>query len=307
MAYENEKRPGSTKHFTQDPHPVHRLYALMESSSKKNRSLASFLLRNVYDVPALTIAEVATRAGVSKSSVVRMCNQLGYKGYRDFRMAMAENRGMLRGSAVLGSDIPPDMHPEEPLSSLAQKVIQINVEVLLDTLRLVDLRVLEQVVDAIFGANYVYLFAIGSSAPVALDAQQRFLRLGIRAHGYTDPHVIANAVVYAGKEDLVFAVSYSGASRDVVETLALARQGSVRTVLLTSIPESPASRYADLTLLSSVRRAPIPAETVASRISQLAIIDILCAAIGLRMSDERIKKAEEVEWLLTKRRIAEVH
>ena len=282
--------------------PTQRLYAFRERSPERVRGLAEYLLRRSSDVPNLTIGTVAAEAGVSKSTVVRLCSALGYSGYREFRMAMAENRGMLRGVEVLGSDIPVDVEPGGSLATLAQRVVHINAEVLLDTLRQLDVEVLQEVTACCLRADHVLFFGVGSSAPIVMDASQRFLRLGIRSTFHLDPHVLANALMYSSERDVLFAISYSGASREVVEALQLAEQQALTTVVLTSIPDSIATRHASLTLISSVRRAPVPAETVASRVSQLAIIDVLCAAIGLELDPEAIAKAARAERELQRRR-----
>ena len=47
--------------------------------------------------------------------------------------------------------------------------------------------------------------------------------------------------------------------------------------------------------------APIPTESIASRISQLALIDVICAAIGIRRSGEAIPNAELFYLELSKR------
>lgn len=282
--------------------PTQRLNAFRERSPARARGLVEYLLRRSRDVPSLTIGTVAAEAGVSKSTVVRLCSALGYSGYREFRMAMAENRGMLKGVEVLGSDIPADLAQGESLATLAQRVVHINAEVLLDTLRQLDVEVLEQVTACCLGAEHVLFFGVGSSAPIVMDASQRFLRLGIKASFHFDPHVLANALMYSSQRDVLFAISYSGASREVVEALQLAQQQALTSVVLTSIPDSVATHYATHTLISSVRRAPVPAETVASRVSQLAIIDVLCAGIGLSLDPDAIAKAVRAEHELQRRR-----
>lgn len=283
--------------------PLQRLTRMQQGSNKTERKIAAFVLENLTAIPSWSISEFAQGANVSETTVVRFCRALGYNGYREFRMEMAENAGALRASIDLGTEIPADLSEDETLESIARKVVRINAEVLVDTVNLIDFDRLEQAISMILAAHRVFLFGFGSSTPVVYDAFQRFLRLGIRAVTSSDPHIITSMIVNAVPEDLVLGVSFSGASADLVDAFEIARELGVGTIAITSYPGSPITQYADVTLYSAVRRAPIPTESIASRISQLALIDVICAAIGIRRSGEAIPNAELFYRKLAKKRI----
>ncbi|MBV9634845.1 MAG: SIS domain-containing protein, partial [Methylobacteriaceae bacterium] len=139
----------------------------------------------------------------------------------------------------------------------------------------------------IVAANHVHLVGFGSSAPVAFDAYQRLLCLGLTVSVHSDPHVLAAVTANVRRGALFFGITCSGRTRDLIEAFETAGANGVRRIVITSDPGSPATRVADIVLVSSVRRSPLARETIATRISQLAIVEMLCVGIALHYSDSQ--------------------
>jgi DNA-binding MurR/RpiR family transcriptional regulator len=267
------------------------------------RRVARYIAENPQIVASMSIGELARETGSNKTAVVRACKLSGYKGYRELRAALLENRGLIRGAELLGFDVPSGAHATDDILDVAREVIKINLEVLQETLTLLNKMTLRHAVDSILRARHVFLVGFGSSAPVAQDAYQRFLRLRVSSSFCADPHVLASIVANLSSDELLFCVSYSGATRDIVEALETAKRLRTQSIIVTSVPRSIAARLADIVLVSAVRRKPRMAETVASRVAQLAVIDTICALIALRKEHELGAVTERIGKELSKRRI----
>lgn len=283
--------------------PHQKLTSFSVRASSAQRRLIRYLQGNIVSAASLSIDRLAAEAEVSETTVVRLSKAIGYNGFRDFKAALIENRGILRGAQLLGSDIPDEISSDESVLSIAKKVIRTNSEALLETAELLESEPLESVVAAILHARTVTLVGFGSSSPVALDAYQRFLRLAIRASYYSDPHVAAVAAANARKGDLFLCVSYSGESKDIVETLKVARSGGAECIVLTNTPDSTAAGLADQTLVAAFRRKHLPTETVSSRIAQLAVVDVLCVILAVRKADTVIPVTARIERALQLKRL----
>ncbi len=175
---------------------------------------------------------------------------------------------------------------EERADNLAREVVKINIEALQDTLTLLDEGTLLHAVDTILSAKHVFLIGFGTSAPVIQDAYQRFLRLQVPASICSDAHVLASIIVNMRLDDLLFCISYSGTSRDIIEALEAAQRRKISTITLTSVPKSAAAELSDTVLISALRRTPQTTESVAARVAQFVVIDIICAIIALRKESE---------------------
>ncbi len=291
----------TSAHSTDDP--ISRLQTIGSFSSTAIERLAQFAIKRREDVPSMAIGDFAEAAGASQTTVVRLCKELGYAGYKEFRMAMAASRGTRRNADLLGLDVPLEAASTDDLDVLAMQVIRINADILADTLKLIDPEAIRRAIDLMLSSTHIHLVGFGSSAPLALDIYQRLLRLGMTASYDFDPHVVATIAATAPPGSLLFGVSYSGTTRDLVETLEIAKTHKLRSIVLTSFAASPAAHVADVMLLSALRSTGRPAEAISSRISQLAIVDVLFVGLALR-HPWKAEMVEAAERALDRKRIS---
>lgn len=287
-----------------DLHPLQQVMSAVSDMPESCRAVARYILDNPQRVASFSIGELARLTRSNKTAVVRVCQLSGYRGYRELRAALLENRGLVRGAELLGFDVPPDADVSDDRLHVAREVIKINLEVLQETLTLLDKAALESSADRILAARHVFLTGFGSSAPVAQDTYQRFLRLQISSSACADPHILASIAANISPSDLLFCVTYSGETRDIIEALETARQRQAATITLTSVPRSSAARLSDVVLLSAASRKARAGETVASRVAQLAVVDVITAIIALRKKGELRGGSERIEQELSKKRIS---
>ena len=261
------------------------LAGLALSGESALRRTAQWIADHQDQAAGLSITDLAAAIGVSETTVFRLCRALGFDGYRALRLALAEHRGLARGTRLA---LPPGAAPTngagaEPVAArIARRIIEADAQALFDTLHLIDPAMLEQATQQLLEARHIYLLGFGSSFPVATDAYQRFLRLGLVASAHCDPHVLAALASNPPPDSLFFAITYSGQTRDIVETLETAGRRGCTRIVLTGNPRGPVTELAETVLLSAVRRSGVVRESIATRISQLAVIDMLCAGLALR-------------------------
>jgi glucosamine 6-phosphate synthetase-like amidotransferase/phosphosugar isomerase protein len=87
----------------------------------------------------------------------------------------------------------------------------------------------------------------------------------------------------------------SGRSRDLVDALKAAKERKATTIVLTSNGGATAARLADILLISAVQPERAARETVATRISQLAIVDVLCTALALKQRKDSTTELDPLE------------
>src|SRR5262249_14798406 len=173
------------------------------------------------------------------------------------------------------------------------------------TPQLLDEQSLERVVEALLKATEVYLVGFGSSTPIALDLYQRLLRLGVRAGACSDPHILTVITTNLERTAVLFGITYSGQSRDLVDALKAAKARKATTIVLTSNGGATAARLADILLISAVHPEMAARETVATRISQLAIVDVLCTALALKRRKDNAGESDPFEKEITQVRTKE--
>jgi DNA-binding MurR/RpiR family transcriptional regulator len=264
----------------QAPDTVQRLLHATRVGDSTTARLASWLLQQRQKIVDLPISRFAQETGVTETTIVRFCKGIGYSGYRELRLALVQSVGVAKGLQLGAGESSPEPGDGSMLS-LAKKLVAINTGVLTRTPQLLDEQSLEQAVEALLKGTEVYLVGFGSSTPIALDLYQRLLRLGIRATICSDPHILTVITTNLEPGAVLFGVTYSGQSRDLVDALKAVKGREATRIVLTSNAGAAAARLADILLISAVPEMAAR-ETVATRISQLAIVDVLCTALTMR-------------------------
>jgi DNA-binding MurR/RpiR family transcriptional regulator len=108
---------------------------------------------------------------------------------------------------------------------------------------------------------------------------QKLLRIGLPCHSYADVHLALTGAALAGPADVSVAVSCSGETPDVLEPVRTAREAGAMTVAITNNPRSSLAAMADHVLVSTGRETAFRPGALASRISQLLIVD--CVFVGV--------------------------
>jgi DNA-binding MurR/RpiR family transcriptional regulator len=270
------------EHVVEAPDTVQRLLHASRVGDAMTARLAAWLLEKRGQIVDLPISRFAQETGVTETTIVRFCKAVGYSGYRELRLALVQSVGIAKGLQLGAEERKIPESGDGSMLSLARKIVATNTDVLMRTSRLLDEQSLERAIEALLKGTEIYLVGFGSSTPVALDLYQRLLRLRVRASICSDPHILTVITTNLDPRAVLFGITYSGQSRDLVDALKAAKTKKATTVVLTSNGGATAARLADILLISAVQPEMAARETVATRISQLAIVDILCTALTLK-------------------------
>lgn len=259
-----------------------RLRELRPRLAEAERRLATYILRHPRLVLDSSITLVASRARVSEATVVRLCRRIGCRGYQDLRIRLAGD--LVQPPRQIYGEIEPTDDP----SAIKRKVFGLSVRALEETLDVLDDRELERAADAMVGARRLDFYGVGASGIVALDAQQKFLRIGLDAQAFVDPHLQAASAALLRKGDVAMGISESGSTRDTVHALGVARAAGATTVAITRYGPSPIGKVAGIRLHTLSRESGIRGGALASRIAQLAVVDTLLMGVALRRYDQTL-------------------
>lgn len=248
------------------------------------KKVVNYVLNNPYEVIHLNVTDLAEASGVSDATVVRMCKRIGYKGFYQMKLALAEELGKYQ---MTGYSDPLD-NPQN-----AREVIKCQIRDLVRIADLLDNDKAEQVAEMICGSRRVFVLAVGNTIPVAMDFSFRLCRLGISA---TCSAIIEHgmvSMVNGDRRDLLIAISHSGSSRHVIQAVEMAEQRNMSTVAVTSSSSSPLARMTQISLLTTVENPLFGEYGLASHIYDQAVLDALVYLSAAKM-DKNIKDVEEL-------------
>lgn len=253
-----------------------KIQMLLPKLSKAEQRVADYILNNSNKVISLSVAGLAEVSGVSDATVVRACKSLGFSSYQEFKVTLA--RDTVSPLQSIHAEIDWNDSPQ----LVIDKVFQENIHTLQYTHNTISQDALMQAADVLQKARRVVIFALGNSSAIALDLQHKLMRLGIFAQAFWDTHMQEIAAVQCGEGDVVFAISHSGSSIDVVESTKLGRSNGACVISLSNIGRSPLSKISDIALTTASRETEYRLTSIASRIAQMTVIDCLYTLIALK-------------------------
>ena len=251
-----------------------RLQGAYSGLRAAEQRVADFVLKHPDELIYLTVTELAERTHTSESTVVRLCQKIGYKGYQEFKIVLA------RDLVEPATEIYAAIEPGDDLATVKTKVFQANAQALRDTIEVLDDEQLQRAVDALAKARRVELYGVGGSAPLALDAYHKFLKLGLQAIALSDGDLMAMSSSLLGAEDVALGISHTGASRDVTDALGRAKAHGATTICITHRPSSPITKVSTVVLVTAAQQTAFRSDASSSRIAQLTIIDTLYVGVA---------------------------
>jgi RpiR family transcriptional regulator, carbohydrate utilization regulator len=249
---------------------------------RSERKVADSVLANAEQIIHYSVSQLAEEAKVSDPTVIRFCRSLGFKGFQDFKIRLAQS--VVPTVRTIHESV--DQNAEPP--DLVQRVFEANIDAIRSSLKTLDFLTVGAVVDALARANRIIFHGLGGSAAVAMDAYHKFFRIGIPCVWLDDVHMALMAASMMKPGEVFVVISHSGASRDVVETAEVAAATGATTVAIVSYSKTPLAKVVNHTLRVGSAEIDFRFEPMASRIAQLSVIDVLSVGVSLKRSDEVI-------------------
>jgi len=220
-------------------HVTERLEGAYAGLSPRLQQAARYMLDAPDEVAFHSLRQLAGRAGVHPSTLVRLARQLGYPGYADFRAGFQARLSQGADSLTLRAHQLRDRggEPGEALLQDLQAAAESNLRQTFAAVRAAEL---ETLADHIVEARRVYVVGLRKCYPVAhfIHYCFRMVREDVRlvsGHAGT----LADELRDIGGDDVLVAISYAPYTRDTVRAAELAVARDARLVALTDSVVSP--------------------------------------------------------------------
>ena len=252
-----------------------KLKAIREQLSANEQKLADFVLASANALRDLSSQELASVVGVSQSSVVKFAQKLGFKGYPALKLAVIDDLSkQYPNKKVHGS-----IKLSDSYEQMADKLVASKVDVLQQTKALNEVVAFEQAVEHLRSSKRVLLAGVGGSALVAKDFAYKLQKLGIVAIAESDAHAQLAMAATLAPQDLVFAISESGMTREVVNVVNAAADNQAQIISLTKFGPNQVADKAGVRLYSVGEEVSTRISSILARTAQELVIDMLFIAL----------------------------
>ena len=265
-----------------------RMEGLYVSLGRAERRLADYIFAHAQDVTGTSIHVLQEESRVAYATIIRFCKKAGYRGYKSFKKSLAYD--LKHEKRSLTGPIATSIQGKESLDTIIDKTFENSYTILEETRSMLDAASMYVVVENFLSAGEIYFIGTGMSGVSARYASARFFRLGLPCSAESDAtlYKIKSSLLNPG--DMLFAISSSGRSLNVVDAARIARDSGAIVVALTDFAISPLSRIAKINLYTTPRNTRLFLHVdMPLIIGQINILDVLffacCARMGKRSAD----------------------
>lgn len=196
--------------------------------SKSEAKVYHFLKDNFEKIEILTITKIASSSYTSTSAVLRFCQILGYKGFKDFRYDAI--RYLHTRSKEQSEDILDQMSDQ--------------YAIVLNQIKNLDRHLIEHLTDSILKRQQLHIFGVFLSSMPARYLHFGLQDLGIASQLATDLNSGAHLSNIIEEEDTLIMFSISGATSNFNNSLsAISKNMPKRSYLITLNEHASAAKY----------------------------------------------------------------
>lgn len=256
---------GALRHFLlqESLQPYNKITTLIESSrhklTKGESMIATYILKNMSDVPNHTISEMAQKINVSESMITRFCQKLEIGSYSKLRFMAKE------------STIGTRLHEKTELNAL-EEVKQGYISILnnLETLnQTFDVNKLTRNYNS---SSKLFLYGTGEMSVIVQLLKYKLMQLGISVDAFSSKYEIEASTHVLESDTVVVGLSLSGYNTEIINMFDYAERKGCMRIGITSQQDSPISKKADASLfLSSTEDLG----SITSSISEFSVLYLL--------------------------------
>ena len=255
--------------------------------TRSGHAVADYLLQHADEAQYLSISSLARECNVAEATVFRFCRALGFDGYHEMRIALAQANAT--GTMSSQRELQPGASTETLFEHASARLFTaIN-----GTQNALSAEAVDEAARMLREAKQVFCFGQGGSMLLANDICARFASLSTKFRTSGDSHLQLLTASLMNEADVVLFVSYSGATRDMMETLRTAKAAGAKIILLTHYEDSPGASLADVVLRCGAQESPLDSGNIPIKVAVLYVGEVLVLRYILD-SPEQANTAQEL-------------
>lgn len=261
---------------------IAQIHNTFENLTQTEQRIADYILKFPEKCTNMTAKELADVCGTVPSAVNRMCKSIGIQGFAKLKIALAS------AIAQDGKDNIP-FNQEDNEKTIFNKVFNSGINTIKNTYQMLDFLNIKIMAEKLASAKRIFVFGVGTSSVIAVDAAYRLSQLDVQAYAYTDILQMGVMAKNMKDGDIAFGISHSGMTKAVVDTMRAAKKAGATTMALTSFAKSFLYNESDYSICVYADEKNYPVEAVSARVAHICIVDALMLTIASYNYDDYVK------------------
>lgn len=273
-----------------------KLIAIQSSLPAKQEKLCSYILENYQEIGLLTVKELADKAGVGTTTVMRLISALGYNSFFDLKkdvhhIQVSRSDKWLNVQKSFGSN---GRNPYDTLSAVGEE----SVELIERSINAQLVENLEIAMDMIENAARINLLGLRTYRGLAIYMESLLIEFNANVQQLShDSEAIIDRILQCEKDEVLIIFSFSNYLQRSIDAASVAQERGMQIILITDELSCPIAEYADVILrldLNGDYFTVIPIVT---------LVEAIVVELGKRRSDSSVEKIQGLVSTLKKKGI----
>ena len=167
------------------------------------KEIVKYFLNQKEEIARQSTREISKRLYCSPSSIIRLCQKLGFTGFEEFKEMYVEELHYLNSNF---SDINPSIPfmTEDNIQTISNKICSLYHEIIDDTHSLLDHDMLRKALNLLKNNKNIYIISSGSQNDLALTFRDKMARIGKHVNVYQSIDEPYYEACYLNKGDACF-------------------------------------------------------------------------------------------------------
>lgn len=248
------------------PAVIAKIISMQQNFTVSENEIAQYVMNHTDSIITSTISAIAKETGTSEASINRFCKKLGLKGFNSLKIALAQesfyNKMNNPSQGSRNGNI---------LSSVSQDYQRI----LLNTTAMLEENALQQIVETLKKAEFVYIFGLSETAFVTQEFASKLSLVGIRAKSITDITEISIEASHIRKNDFAIFIVSSVLSRGLMPSINMCRDRGAKLLAITSYDSPQLNEIMDYKLVTSDTITARNSVSISNNLIFLYVIDVV--------------------------------
>lgn len=255
---------------------ITRINSKIASLTRSEQRVGEYVRSHPDEIVMLSLQGLAERCETSDATVLRFCRSLGYSGFQDMKSTFIPE--LLRR----GVSPTPEITGDDPGAAYSSRLAEDTRR----TLGILSESSIDRISAAVLSSRQVIMVGLAGSAGVGRIFADSLTSVGLPATTLSDRVEIERACDRLRAGDVVFGISHSGETPEVIAAIERGRAREAVTVGMTNFSPSSLERAAEHVLLTSVAEGLLGSYSCHPRILELVVLEVLTSRIAGQLAEQ---------------------
>jgi DNA-binding MurR/RpiR family transcriptional regulator len=271
---------------------ISRLTENYPDLSKGQKRIVDYILNHKEDAAFIPASELASKASISESVLVRFIASLGFSGYKDMQKSLVAD---LKNTLTVVGKFERFKGIVEDAESVYARVVNTEYENINKTIKNINIEDLEKMVDRIILAEHIGIAAVRGGTSPALVLQLFLNQLTGNVHLLTPNFLDTyDRIKDWGENDLVIGFSFRNETHFINSIMDYAKEKGCVIGAITDNRSNHIAMYADYVVQAEVK-SPFVSYT-----APMMLVSIISALVVQRMEErgDTFESMREIEKII---------